>query len=330
MKVLGIESTAHTLGVGVVADHSPYVLSNVKDTFVPREGGMRPGEVSHHHAEVAPKIVKESLREARLTIKEIDYIAVSIGPGLGPALRVGATLARALSLKYRKPLVGVNHGVAHIEIGYFSTGAQDPLVVYLSGGNTVITSLVEGRFRTFGETLDIALGNMFDTFVREAGLAPPYIINGRHMIDICAEEGENFIDLPYVVKGQDVSYSGILTAALKALKSHRRGDVCFSLREVAFDVLLEAVERALALTKKKEILVVGGVAASASLKEKLNSLADSWGVELKVVPPYYAGDNGAMIAYTGLQMAKHGAIMNIEESHIRPRWRVDEVDIVWR
>jgi len=203
-------------------------------------------------------------------------------------------------------------------------------VVYLSGGNTVITTLVKGRFRTFGETLDIALGNMLDTFVREAGLAPPYVAGSKHMIDLCAEEGKEFISLPYVVKGQDMSYSGMLTAALKALQDHPKGDVCFSLREVAFDALLEAVERALALTKKKELLVVGGVAASQSLRSKLEQLSTDWGIQLKVVPPTYAGDNGAMIAYTGMLMAKSGVTLDISESRIRPRWRVDEVDVTWR
>ena len=331
MIVLGIESTAHTFGVGIVKEDSEVkILSNVRDTYVPKEGGMKPSELGKHHSEVAPEVVKSALDKAGISIRDVDYIAVALGPGIGPALRVGATVARALALAFNKKLVPVNHGIAHIEIGRFTTHAEDPLILYLSGGNTIITVFVDGRYRVFGETLDIALGNMLDVFVREVGLAPPYVVNGVHQIDICAEKSKNYVKLPYVVKGQDMSYSGLLTAALKAVKKYKLEDVCYSLRENAFDMLLEATERALALTGKKEVLVVGGVAASVSLREKLKRLEEDWGIEVKIVPPEYSGDNGAMIAYTGLLAAKHGVTIPIEESVVRPRWRIDKVDIPWR
>jgi len=331
MIVLGIESTAHTFGVGIVTD-SPNIriLSNERDTFVPKQGGMKPSDLGRHHSEVAPDITKKALDKAHINIEDIDAIAVSLGPGIGPALRVGATVARALALKFDKKLVPVNHGIGHIEIGRLTTNSYDPLILYLSGGNTIITTFVDGKYRVFGETLDIALGNMLDTFVREVGLAPPYVVNGVHQIDICADKGGKFIDLPYVVKGQDMSYSGLLTAALRATKKYKLEDVCYSLREVSFDMLLEATERALALTGKKEILVVGGVAASVSLKTKLFDLAKDWNIEIKIVPSEYSGDNGAMIAYTGLLEAKHDVFIPVEKSFIRPRWRIDQVDVVWR
>lgn len=330
MITLGIESTAHTFGVGIATDNEPFILSNVKDTYVPKSGGMKPTDLARHHALVAADIIRKSLEEAKLSLKDIDYISISLGPGIGPALRVGAVIARALTLKYDKKLVPVNHGIGHIEIGYLSTKAVDPLILYLSGGNTIITTFYNGRFRIFGETLDIALGNMMDVFVRESGLAPPYIINGKHVIDICADENGKLIDLPYVVKGQDMSYSGLLTAALRARKKYDIHNICYSIREIAFDMLLEATERALALTSKKEILVVGGVAASISLRKKMEELGKDWGVEIKIVPPNYSGDNGAMIAYAGLLAAKSGIYIPIEESAIRPRWRIDEVNIPWR
>jgi len=332
MIVLGIESTAHTFGVGIVQEDQSgiRILSNVKDTFVPKEGGMKPSDLGKHHSEVAPEIVKLALDKAGVSIKDVDYIAVALGPGIGPALRVGATVARALALAFGKKLVPVNHGIAHIEIGRFTTKAEDPLILYLSGGNTIITVFVDGRYRVFGETLDIALGNMMDAFVREVGLAPPYVVNGVHQIDICVEKSEKYIKLPYVVKGQDMSYSGLLTAALKAVKKNKLEDVCFSLRENAFDMLLEATERAIALTGKKEVLIVGGVAASVSLREKLRRLEEEWGITVKIVPPEYSGDNGAMIAYTGLLAAKSNVTVSVEESIVRPRWRIDKVDIPWR
>ncbi|TRM73089.1 tRNA threonylcarbamoyladenosine biosynthesis protein, partial [Sulfolobus sp. A20-N-F8] len=208
---------------------------------------------------VSATVLKKALEVSRLTIRDIDYIAVALGPGMGPALRVGATLARALSLAYNKKLVPVNHGIGHIEIGYLTTNARDPLILYLSGGNTIITTFYKGKFRVFGETLDIALGNMMDVFVREVKLAPPYIVNGKHVIDICAEKGSKLLKLPYVVKGQDMSFSGLLTASLKLVGKERLEDICYSVREIAFDMLLEATERALALTQKKELMIVGGV-----------------------------------------------------------------------
>ncbi|QXJ36414.1 KEOPS complex N(6)-L-threonylcarbamoyladenine synthase Kae1 [Saccharolobus shibatae] len=330
MLVLGIESTAHTFGVGIAKDQPPYILANERDTFVPKEGGMKPGDLLKHHAEVSGTILRRALEKANISINDINYIAVALGPGIGPALRVGATLARALSLKYNKRLVPVNHGIGHIEIGYLTTESKDPLILYLSGGNTIITTFYKGRFRIFGETLDIALGNMMDVFVREVNLAPPYIINGKHAIDICAERGSKLLKLPYVVKGQDMSFSGLLTAALRLVGKEKLEDICYSIREIAFDMLLEATERALALTLKKELMIVGGVAASVSLRKKLEELGKEWDVQIKIVPPEFAGDNGAMIAYAGMLAASKGVFIDVDKSYIRPRWRVDEVDIPWR
>ena len=330
MIVLGIESTAHTFGVGIVRDEPVQILANSRHTYIPPQGGMKPSELARHHAEVAPKIVREALERANVNINDIDAIAVALGPGIGPALRVGAVIARALALKYGKPIVPVNHGIAHIEIGIFTTGAKDPLVLYLSGGNTIIATYFGGKYRVFGETLDIALGNMMDVFVREIGLAPPYVKNGVHMIDICAQGAKRLLDLPYIVKGQDMSFSGLLTAALRMKDKVDIHDLCYSVREYAFDMLLEATERALALTGKKEVLVVGGVAASVSLREKLDALSRDRGVEIKIVPAEYSGDNGAMIAYTGLLAFKSGVKVDPEKAVVRPRWRVDQVEIGWR
>ncbi len=333
MIVLGIESTAHTFGVGIVTDEEErFVLADVRVKYVPEKGGIHPREASRLFAEKGPEAVKKAFEEAGLTIKDVDAVAVALGPGMGPCLRVGATIARMLAAYYDKPLVPVNHAVAHIEIGLKVTGARDPVVVYLSGGNTAVLAFVSGRYRVFGETLDIALGNLLDTFAREVGLAPPYVVSGKHVVDICAEKGRDFVDLPYVVRGQDVAFSGLLTAAVKMYKSlkGREGDVCLSLREVAYGSVLEIAARCLMQTGKREVMLVGGVAASPVLREKLMAFAKYYGVEHYVVPPRYAVDNGVMIAWTGLLAFKHGVRIPVEEAIIRQRWRVDEVDIVWR
>ncbi|MCX8185100.1 MAG: KEOPS complex N(6)-L-threonylcarbamoyladenine synthase Kae1 [Sulfolobales archaeon] len=326
--VLGVESTAHTFGIGIVSDE-PRILADSRFNYVPARGGIHPREAADSFIKNAPSVLREALSQAGLSIDSIDVVAVALGPGLGPCLRVGATIARALSIYYSKPLTPVNHAVAHIEIGRMLTDARDPLVVYISGGNTVITAKQGGRYRVFGETLDIALGNFMDALVRELGLAPPYVVGGIHAIDRCSEGGR-YVELPYVVKGQDTSYSGLLTAALRAYRSGVRvEDICFSAREVAYSSLVEVAERGLAQLGKTEILLVGGVAASRYLVEKFKALAEYRGVELYVVPPRYAVDNGVMIAWTGMLMFKYGVTIEPENAVVKQRWRLDAVDIYW-
>ncbi len=334
MIVLGIESTAHTFGVGIVSDDEKFVLADVRVKYVPKTGGIHPREASRLFAEKGPEAVAKALKDAGISMKDVDAIAVALGPGMGPCLRVGATIARMLASYYGKPLVPVNHAVAHIEIGLKVTGASDPVVIYLSGGNTAVLAYVQGRYRVFGETLDIALGNLLDTFARETGLGPPYVVEGMHVVDRCAEEGRDFVDLPYVVRGQDVAFSGLLTAAIREyrrLSKHGRGgDVCLSLREIAYGSILEIAARCLTQTGKKEVLLVGGVAASPILREKLARFSEFYGVKMFVVPPEYAVDNGVMIAWTGLLAYKCGVTISVEDAIVRQRWRVDEVEIVWR
>lgn len=330
--MLGIESTAHTIGFGIAIDEEPYLLANEKRSYVPEKGGIHPRESSRFLAEAAPEVLSRALRSSGLGAGDLDAVAISLGPGLGPSLRVGATIARALSIYYGKPLVPVNHAVAHIEIGLLTTGARDPVVVYLSGGNTAVVAHHGGRYRVFGETLDIALGNLLDTFAREAGLGPPYVAGGLHVVDKCAEEGSRLVKgIPYVVKGQDLSFSGILTAALRALRSGEAlEDVCYTLREVSYSMVVEVAERCVSHTRKREILLVGGVAASPYLRDKMAAAAEHHRASLHVVPPQYAVDNGAMIAWTGLLAFKHGVSVGVGESWIRPRWRLDEVETPWR
>lgn len=328
MLVLGIESTAHTFGVGIVSDE-PRILADARYNYVPKVGGIHPREAADSFITNAPRVLSEALKSAGVSMESIDAVAVALGPGLGPCLRVGATVARALAAYYGKPLVPVNHAVAHIEIGKMLTGARDPLVVYISGGNTVIAALYGGRYRVFGETLDIALGNFMDTLARELGIAPPYVVEGVHALDRCAEGGK-YIEMPYVVKGQDTSYSGLLTAALKAYRSGAKlEDVCFSAREVAYSSLVEVAERGLSQLGKEEVLLVGGVAASRYLVEKFEAMARYRGVKLYVTPPKYAVDNGVMIAWTGLLLYKHGVTVEPERAYVRQRWRLDSVDIYW-
>ena len=321
--VLGIESTAHTFGVGV-ASSSGRILANIRHVYKPKEGGIHPREAAQHHSQIASKAIKEALSQAGVKPQDLDGIAFSIGPGMGPCLRVGATIARALALKLRKPLLGVNHGVAHIEIGRLSTGCVDPVVLYVAGGNTLITGYMDGRYRIFGETLDIAAGNCLDVFGIKAG------IGAMPAPEEYARRGERFHPLPYRVKGMDVSFSGLLTAALKMLGKIRLEDLCLSLTETVYSMLTETLERALAYTEKREILLVGGLARSMRLREMIEEMARLHGAKVYAVPPEYAGDNGAMIAWTGVLQLLAGQELRVEESRVRPRFRIDEAEAPWR
>jgi N6-L-threonylcarbamoyladenine synthase/protein kinase Bud32 len=324
---LGIESTADNLGVGIATSDGA-ILANEITTHVPEEGGIHPREAARHHADQIGNTISMALEKAGVSARDVDIIAFSQGPGLGPCLRTGATAARALASYLKVPLVGVNHCVAHIEIGRLATGAEDPLTLYVSGGNTIVTGFEAGRYRIFGETLDIAIGNCLDTFSREAGLPYP----GGPAVEQLALEGKELIHLPYVVKGMDLSFSGLLTAAIQEYRTGRRRleDLCYSLQEIAYSMLGEVTERALAHTGKRDLLLTGGVGANKRLRSIIASIAEEHGVSPRFVPIGYATDNGAMIAWTGVIAHLSGVRTPVETSYIDSRWRLDRVEVPWR
>lgn len=322
---LGVESTAHEFSCGI-ASSTGEILANVGRTYLPKEGGIHPREASQFFSTVAGNVLNGAFKEAKVKPSHIGVVAFSQGPGLGPCLRTGATMARALAIHLEVPLVGVNHCVAHIEIGKHVTGVKDPLTLYVSGGNTIVAAYEAGKYRVFGETLDIAVGNCLDVFARAANLPYP----GGPIVEKLAKKGRNLIQLPYIVKGMDLSFSGLLTAAIRSLnEGYKIEDICFSIQEYAFSMLTEVTERALAHTEKKEVLLTGGVAANKRLQEMLKSIADEHNAEFFVVPAKYAGDNGAMIAWTGLLAFRHSRTLPVEKSFVRQRWRLDATSVPW-
>jgi N6-L-threonylcarbamoyladenine synthase/protein kinase Bud32 len=327
---LGIESTADDFSVGISTSNGE-ILANIISAYVPEEGGIHPREAARHHAEKASQVLEEAFRRADIKAKDLSVIAFSQGPGLGPCLRTGATIARALAHYLQVPLVGVNHCVAHIEIGKLKTGARDPVMLYVSGGNTIVAAFDSGRYRVFGETLDIALGNCIDVFAREAGLRQKAGMPFGAVVEKLAVKGKKLVPLPYTVKGMDASFSGLLTAVVNLLKSkeYRLEDLCYSLQETAFSMVTEITERALAHTEKKEVLLTGGVAANKRLQSMVKAIAEEHNARFSVVPSDYAVDNGAMIAWTGMLAYKHGISTPIEESFVKLRWRLEEVDVPW-
>lgn len=251
MLCLGIESTAHTFSCAIIEKRSKNgrILSDVRKIYRPPEGeGIHPREASRHHAENSPQVLSECLEKAGVKITELDLVSYAAGPGLGPCLRIGAVVARSLSSYYDIPVYPVNHALGHIELGKMLTGAKDPLVLLVSGGHTMILAFLGKKWRVFGETLDITLGQLLDQIGRHAGFASPC----GTKIEELASKSSNYEPLPYVVKGNDVSFSGLLSATKRIIPKGLE-TACFSLQETAFSMIGEAVERAFIIYRKERI-----------------------------------------------------------------------------
>ncbi|HUX98563.1 MAG TPA: KEOPS complex N(6)-L-threonylcarbamoyladenine synthase Kae1, partial [Candidatus Deferrimicrobium sp.] len=304
------------------------ILANEKKVFVPLQGGIHPREAAESHAKDAYSVILQALKKSNLQMSNINVIAFSQSPGLGPCLRIGAIISRYLSKQLDIPLYGVNHCIAHVEIGrlLFNLKLADVLTLYVSGGNTLVCAYDQGRYRVFGETLDISIGNLLDVFARAAGLSHP----GGPKIEKLAKNGQNLIDLPYTVKGMDLSYSGLLTASINKFKEGiRLEDMCFSLQEIAFSMLTEVTERALAHTEKKFVLLTGGVAANKKLEQMIRLISEEHNAVFNAVPQHLAADNGVMIAWTGLLHARKEKPLSIKESIVKPNLRIDEIIVTW-
>jgi N6-L-threonylcarbamoyladenine synthase len=327
--VLGIESTAHTLGIGIVKNGK--ILANVRDMYTTKTGGIIPTESAKHHEKVFEDILQEALNKAKLKLENLDFISVSIGPGLAPCLLVGLRKAKELCLKLKKPLIRVNHCVAHLEIGKI-TGSKDPVMLYASGANTQIIAYAAGKYRIFGETLDLGVGNFIDNFARYAGIGFP----GGPLIEKFSKEGKNFIELPYTVKGMDIALSGILTNLNQKLESKKYSieDLSYSLQETVFAMLVETAERAIAHTGKKELLLGGGVACNSRLQEMCKIMCKERGANFFCPEKSLLVDNGAMIAFLGEIMFNKKtnvfSYSDLNKIDIVPRQRTDNINVTWK
>ncbi len=328
---IGFESSADKVGVGIV-DEDGNILANQRATYKPEIGhGVIPRDAAEHHAEVMPNLLKTALEEASLSAKDIDLICFTQGSGMGPCLRVDAIAARTMAISLNKPIIGVNHQIAHVEIGRLIGKLMDPVVLYVSGGNSQIIAYSHHRYHVFGETLDIPLGNCLDVFGREMKLDASKAPMGR-VIEELAETTDEYVPLPYSVKGMDLSFSGILTASIRKVKEEGYSVevVANSLQETCFAMVTEVAERALAHLKKDELLVTGGVASNNRLKQMLNEMAEDHDARFSGLPPATAIDNGAMIAWTGLQMYRSGYRQQLSDTLVRQHFRPEEVEVTWR
>ncbi len=314
MICLGIESTAHTFGIGIY-DSENGIKSNVYKTYSKKFGGMKPSEAADHHSQEFEFVLKEALKKAKIKFNDIELVSFSQGPGLAPCLRFGRSLAVYISSRLNVPLIPVHHSVAHIEIGNLCSYLEDPLVIYVSGGNTQLLIKKNNSYVVLGETLDVGLGNAIDNVARDLELE---VAHGG-TIEKLALEGK-YVELPYVVKGMDFSFTGIITKISQIKSKHEKKDLAFSLQETSFSMLCEASERALMITKKREVVLCGGVAQNKRLQEMVSLMCEENNVKFGVAPDEYNRDNGAMIAYLGYLSREN----NLEKNEIKPKYRIED------
>ena len=276
MLVIGIESSAHTFGVGIV--NNGKILANEKSMYKIGKGGMIPAKVAEFHVQNAESVIENALNKAGIRIEELEGVGYTMGPGLGPCLQVGQLSAKMLSKKLGIKIAPVNHCVAHAEITRHYAKLKDPIMLYVSGGNSQILLLEKNKFRHYsvaGETFDIGVGNMLDAFARNLKLDPAW----GSSIEKNAKGGR-YLPLPYTVKGMDFSFTGLLTKTSELIGKEKAADLCFSIQETAFSALCEATERAMLLKDKKEIGICGGVAQNNRLRDMLG--IGSKGARLKI------------------------------------------------
>ena len=357
---LGLEGSANKLGVGIISHtyttshNSPevHILSNIRHTYhAPPGAGFLPKDTALHHRSHITSLVHASLLEANLIPSSLSCICYTKGPGMGAPLQSVALAARTLSLLWNLPLIGVNHCIGHIEMGRAITGATNPVVLYVSGGNTQVIAYSTQRYRIFGETLDIAVGNTLDRFARTLHIpndpAPGY------NIEQLAKNGSNFVDLPYAVKGMDCSFSGILARVDELAHQVLSGtllsssglkitpeDLCFSLQETVFAMLVEITERAMAHVGSSQVLIVGGVGCNERLQQMMGIMARERGGDVYATDERFCIDNGIMIAHAGLLefvasekeggKGRGGGSRGVEESTCTQRFRTDDVFVKWR
>ncbi|CDH09427.1 Probable tRNA threonylcarbamoyladenosine biosynthesis protein KAE1 [Zygosaccharomyces bailii ISA1307] len=367
---LGLEGSANKLGVGIVKhpvlpQHEQgdlshqceaQILANIRDTYVTPPGeGFLPRDTARHHRNWCVRLIKRALQEAGVKepSNDLDVICFTKGPGMGAPLHSVAIAARTCSLLWGVPLVGVNHCVGHIEMGREITGAANPVVLYVSGGNTQVIAYSEKRYRIFGETLDIAIGNCLDRFARTLRIsnAPSPGYNIEQLALQCPNK-ERLVELPYTVKGMDLSMSGILayidTLAKDLFRQNKKNkilfepktgkqkvginDLCYALQEDLFAMLVEITERAMAHVDSNQVLVVGGVGCNERLQEMMGQMcSDRAHGQVHATDERFCIDNGVMIAQAGLLEYRMGqATTDFKDTVVTQKFRTDEVYVGWR
>lgn len=316
MKILAIESSCDETAVAIVEDGKK-VLSNVVFTQIDihtKYGGVVPEIASRHHIEKITYVIDQAMKEANLTFKDIDKIAVTANPGLVGSLMVGINAAKTLGLAYNKEVIMVNHIHGHIYANYLEDDFTFPvLALVVSGGHTELVLMKDHMsFEILGETLDDAVGESYDKVARVVKVGYP----GGPIIDKMAALGSPTYPLPHVKLGKDsydFSFSGLKSAVINLCnKLDMKGeelnanDLAASFQEAVVDVLCEKTIRAAKEYKAKQIIVAGGVAANKGLRSELtNEVNKVEGLRITFPSFKYCTDNAAMIGVAGYFQDKY-------------------------
>ena len=307
MKILSIESSCDETSAAIVVD-GRHVLSNVISSQInihEKFGGVVPEVASRKHIEAISLVVEQALNEAKITMEDIDAVAVTYGPGLVGALLVGLQYAKGLAYALEKPLIGVNHIEGHICANFIEHKDLEPPFVCLvvSGGHTFVVYMKDyGEFEVLGQTRDDAAGEAFDKVARAIGLGYP----GGPKIDKISKEGDafaiNFPKAKFQEETLDFSFSGIKSAVLNYLnKKQMKGeevnspDLAASFQRTAVEMLTENAMKACKVKNVDKIIIAGGVACNSSLRENLNREGEKRGIKVLYPSPILCTDNAAMI-----------------------------------
>ena len=317
--VLGIETSCDETAIGIVKGRTLLaneIASSVQEHA--RFGGVVPEIASRAHVEAMIPALDRALKTAKVSLNDVDAIAVTAGPGLVGALLVGTSTAAAIALALDKPLYGVNHLAAHISVDYLTHDKPlDPTIALLvSGGHSSILQIndITSSVTSLGSTMDDAAGEAFDKIARVMGLGFP----GGPAVDLEAKSGNrDAINFPrgltqaedWRTRPYDFSFSGLKTAVARYLEStpdYKRGDVAASFQEAIVDVLIQKSLAACKATGIQSLVIAGGVAANSRLRELAEQRCQVAGIELRIASPLLCTDNGAMVAALGSLMSSAG------------------------
>ncbi|OOE81100.1 tRNA (adenosine(37)-N6)-threonylcarbamoyltransferase complex transferase subunit TsaD [Salinivibrio sp. PR6] len=337
MRILGIETSCDETGIAIYDDHagllSHQLYSQVK--LHADYGGVVPELASRDHVKKTLPLIKAAMAEANLTPAQIDGIAYTAGPGLVGALLVGSTIGRSLAYAWQVPAVGVHHMEGHLLAPMLEDNPPPfPFIALLvSGGHTQLVEVKGiGQYRILGESIDDAAGEAFDKTAKLMGLDYP----GGPLLSKLAENGTHgrftfprpMTDRP----GLDFSFSGLKTFAANTIAANEtdaqtRADIAYAFQDAVIDTLAIKCKRALDQCGLNRLVVAGGVSANRHLREKLEALTQKRGGDVFYPRPEFCTDNGAMIAYAGMQRLKNGEHMGLGVK-AQPRWPLDTLAAV--
>ena len=302
--ILAIESSCDETSMAIVKNGVECVAMTIltqMDTHA-RYGGVVPEIASRMHTENITMVLEETLNKAKMSVNEVDAIAVTYAPGLLGSLLVGVEFAKTLSFVYKKPLIAVNHLAGHIYANNLESKMQFPLLALVVSGGHSDFLLMKGDydFERLGGTLDDAIGECYDKVARVLDLRYP----GGPNVDKLAKEGQHTYDLPIPMNDNsfNLSFSGLKSSIINLVHNEKqrgneinREDLARSFQDVAIDQLIRKSELAIQKYNIKNMVVAGGVSANRQLREEMKKLADKYGVNLTIPNLIYCTDNAGMI-----------------------------------